>query len=377
MYENCGGCVYRQLDLSVYQKQKEQKVRALLEENLGHLENIWETPVFLPDGTRRRAAFAFKMKGKELLFGFNESKSAEIDDIKHCDMLVGDINAVLENVRALIKKLCAVEIISSKKGKKTTLQRITSGDLQISKVQNGLDIVLEADVDLSLDHRFEIADFMNENEKVIRFSFRKKHAWEAEPVVQKTRPFITIGKTNVFVSAGDFLQPSKEGEETLIGLVKKYVGETGGKTADLFCGVGTFSYALAELEKTSVLAVDTNKSLLENFQKSVDAQMIPNIKTMQKDLFLYPLSKEELEDFEVVVMDPPRAGAKQQAQELCKIENTKRPRKIVMVSCNPITFARDAKILIEGGYILKKITLTDQFVYSDHSELVALFTNEK
>ena len=377
MYENCGGCVYRQLDLNVYRKQKEQKVRALLEENLGDLADIWEMPIFLPDGTRRRAAFAFKLKGEKLLFGFNESKSAEIEDIRHCDMLTSDINDILENVRALIKKLCAVEVRGSKKGKKAKPQRITSGDLQISKVQNGLDIVLEADVDLSLEHRFEIADFMNENEKVIRFSFRKKHAWEAEPVVQKTRPFITIGKTNVFVSAGDFLQPSKEGEEALVGLVKKYVGQTGGKTADLFCGAGTFSYALAELEKTNVFAVDSNKSLLQNFQKSVDKQMIPNIQIMQKDLFLYPLSNEELEDFEVVVMDPPRAGAKQQAQELCKIENTKRPKKIVFVSCNPATFARDAKILIEGGYILKKITMTDQFVYSDHSELVALFTNEK
>ena len=377
LHKNCGGCIYRSLTLEAYRTQKAENVRLLLEKNLGDLTNIWEPPVFLPDGTRRRAAFAFQKKNKEFLFGFNENKSSEITDIKHCDMLTAGINAALNPIRLLLIKLCNIEIHDGKKGKKAQKKQITNGDLQILEAENGLDVVLETDLDLSLNHRFEIADFMNANEGFIRFSFRKKHSWEAEPVVQKTKPFIKIGNTNVFVSAGDFLQPSKEGQNALIALVLKYVGHSVGKMADLFCGIGTFSYALSELKNANILSVDSSKSLLQNFQKSSDVHMISNIKIMQKDLFLYPLSKEELCDINVIVLDPPRAGAKAQVQEFCKIKENKRLQKIVYVSCNPLTFARDARVLKEGGYVLQKITLTDQFVYSDHSELVALFTNEK
>ena len=377
LYKNCGGCVYRECGLEAYRTQKEKNVKELLEKNLGDLEGIWETPVFLPDGIRRRAAFAFEMKGNKLVFGFNENKSAEIENIAHCDMLSENINSVLGDVYELLVKLCAVEAGETKKGKIKQKKQMRCGDFQILDAENGLDAVLEADIELNLDHRFEIADFMNAHEKFIRFSFRKKHVWQAEPVVQKAKPFVKMGNTDVFVSAGDFLQPSKEGEKALIGLVQKYVGQTRGKMADLFCGIGTFSYTLAELDKTTVVSVDVSKPLLENFAKSVDAQMISNIIIMQKDLFLYPMSSNELENFDVVVIDPPRAGAKGVVQELCKIEKEARPQKIIVVSCNPLTFARDAKMLTSSGYVLKKITFVDQFVYSEHSEVVALFTNEK
>lgn len=376
LYSNCGGCVKRHLKEDVYRAQKEREVRAILEKNLGDLEGVWEKPVFVPDGRRRRVCFAFKMTQKGLVFGFNENKSHTIEDILHCEALTESINGVLEDVRHLTDRLCRIETKSPKKGKKTQKQYMSSGDLQISAICNGLDIVLEADVDLNLDHRFEIADFVNANEKIIRFSFRKKHAFEAEPIVEKAKPFVKIGGRDVFVSAGDFLQPSKEGEKALITLVQKYVGDTRGKAADLFCGVGTFSYALDELGHLSILAVDASKPLLQNFQKSVDAQMMVNIQIRCEDLFLYPLTAEELESFDIVVADPPRAGAKALAAELCKTQNNK-PQKIIFVSCNPLTFARDAKILSTGGYALKKVTMVDQFVYSDHSEIVALFTNEK
>lgn len=374
--KNCGGCVKRDLETTVYQMQKEGEVRSLLEKNLGDLRDVWEKPVFVPDGRRRRASFAFNMGQKGLVFGFNENKSHQIEDVPYCEALRENINAILDDVRLLIKKLCEVEIKEYKKAKKTQIKHIACGDLQITEAFNGLDIVLEADVDLNLDHRFEIADFMNAHEKVIRFSFRKKHAFEAEPVIEKAKPFIKISGRDVFIAAGDFLQPSEEGEKALIFLVQKYAGQTKGKAVDLFCGVGTFSYGLSALGGLNILAVDASKPLLQNFQKSVDAQMITNIKTKQQDLFLYPLTKDELENFDLVVADPPRAGAKALVRELCLTQSQK-PEKIIFVSCNPLTFARDAKILNEGGYDLKKITMVDQFVYSDHSELVGLFTNEK
>lgn len=375
LYKNCGGCVNRQSDEKAYQQKKETEVRVLLEQNLGSLDGIWAKPIFLPDGTRRRAAFAFQVvKGKPIL-GFNENKSHVLEDIQTCAMLTPKINEALADLRELLIKLCSIKTNSLKK-KKTVLQ-LSKGDLLVLEAENGLDVVLEADIDLGLQHRFEIADFMTSHDLFVRFSFRKKHNMNAEPIVEKAKPFIKVENTKVLIASGDFLQASKEGQDALIELVKKYVGDTSGKAADLFCGIGTFSYALADMKKMSVVAVDVSKSLLENFEHSIRAQMIQNIQIKEQNLFLYPMTADELKGFNVIVFDPPRAGAKEQVEEFCKIDVYARPEKIIAVSCNPITFARDAKILINGGYCLKNITMVDQFVYSNHSELVGLFTNEK
>lgn len=376
-YQNCGGCVFRELDLKTYQGKKENQVRALLEEKLGTLENIWQTPLFMKDGSRRRAAFAFEFKKNRLVFGFNENKSNQIVDVEQCQMMSKKINEELLALRGLVEALCKIVSQKKIKGKKFEKVQILNGDLQVLEAENGLDVVLETEKELSLEHRMEICDFMNSHDSFVRFSWRKKHAYEAEPILEKTKPFIKIGEIDVFVAPGDFLQASKEGEQALVKLVLEAIGQTRGKMADLFCGIGTFSYALSALKGSTVLAVDVSKSLLKGFQNSIDRQMIQNIKIKEKNLFLYPLTAEELEGFDVIVFDPPRAGAKAQVKELCLMAVDKRVQKIVGVSCNPETFARDAKMLVDAGYKLKKITMVDQFVYSDHSEIVALFTNEK
>ena len=147
--------------------------------------------------------------------------------------------------------------------------------------------------------------------------------------------------------------------------------------ADLFCGVGTFSYILAGNIKNKITAVDSSVELLRGFRESVNANQIPNIEINLKNLFKYPLDAKELKDYVAVLLDPPRAGAAAQVKQLAELEENIRPQKIIMVSCNPNTFVNDAKCLIDGGYILKEVTMVDQFVYSNHSELVALFTKKQ
>ena len=377
IHQKCGGCVWRESDLKTYQKEKEKSVRDLLEANLGDLSGIWEKPIFLEDNSRRRAAFAFEFKKQKLMFGFNENKSDKIADISKCLMLTPKINEALAVLRDFLTQLCEVRVLKKQKGKKFLSTQIQNGDLLVLEAENGLDVVLETNEDLTLEHRMLIFDFMNQNEVIIRFSWRKKHAQEAEPIIEKTKPFIKIGDVQVFVAPGDFLQPSKQGEKALVETVMKYVGQTRGKMVDLFCGIGTFSYALSGLEKTNVLAVDVSETLLKGFEASLHKQMIQNVKILQKNLFLYPLTPQELKGSDVIVFDPPRAGAKEQVREFCKFEEDERPQKIIAVSCNPQTFARDAQMLVGGGYKLEKLTMADQFVYSNHSELVALFTNGK
>jgi len=377
LFHNCGGCSFRELDIKTYRVQKEKQVKTFLEEKLGDLSTVWQSPVFLDDGTRRRAAFVFEYKKQKLFFGFNENKSHQIVDVSKCLMVTEKINNSLEDLKGLISSLCAIVVQKKIKGKRFETEQILSGDLEVLEAENGLDVVLETQVPLGLEHRMEICDFMNEHEAFIRFSWRKKHAFEAEPILEKTKPFIKIGGVDVFVAPGDFLQASKEGERALVKLVVDGVSKVRGNVADLFCGIGTFSYALSELKGNKVLAVDVSKSLLKNFQNTIDKQMIQNIQIQEKNLFLYPLTAEELTGLDVIVFDPPRAGAKAQVKEICRIEKDKRPEIIVAVSCNPETFAFDAQKLLEGGYVIEKMTMVDQFVYSNHSEIVCVFTNEK
>ncbi len=373
-HQNCGGCVYRNLSLEDYRLQKEQSVRIMLEEKLGDLSQAWQSPVFLKDGLRRRCAFAFEMKNGRLFFGFNENKSHTIENIENCMMLETNINAHLSDFKDLIKELCTVSFLKKSKGKKITYEKISKGDFLVLKAENGLDLVLETENELTLDHRMIISDFMQNNADMIRFSYRTGHEKQAETVLEKTKPYVLMGDYRVDVAAGDFLQPSKEGENALSDLVVAYVGDRAQTIADLFCGIGTFSYRLASKKGVKLSSFDISKPLLEEFRRFLNAQMISNVNVEEKNLFSYPLVSKELEKFEAIVIDPPRAGAKAQIKEICALS---KPVRLVYVSCSPKSFVFDALILKQSGFKAKKITLVDQFVYSAHSELVSLWTNEK
>ena len=246
--------------------------------------------------------------------------------------------------------------------------------------------MLEFDRPLNLELREIIFERVSAAADVVRVSHRFAPDRPAETILEKGRPYIEAGGVGVFIPAGTFLQPSKEGQAALTALVLKYLGKTSGKIADLFCGVGTFSYPLAQKPGNRVLAVDASKELLEGFKNSVNRQMIANIEIVCRNLFKYPLEGAELEELAAVVFDPPRAGAKEQAARLAALPAGKRPRKlmetaakpskVIAVSCNPETFARDAEILQNGGYRLCEVTPVDQFVYTSHCELVALFVDE-
>lgn len=371
--ENCGGCCFRNLSKQNYQELKINKFKSILNAELHLEDDVFENPVFIDDGTRRRASFAFEYKKTGMVFGFNESKSNNIADCLYCPMLTPKINDNIEKIRGFLLKLCQIKTVKKIKGKKFSESFICKGDLLVLDAYNGIDIVLETKSDLELAHKMEIFDFVNSNPDIIRVSYRKDSFSEAEPVVEKLKPIIKIGGYDVFVAPGMFLQASYQGEKALVDTVSGYVADINGKIADLFCGIGTFSYQLANCGN-KIVAVDVNKGLLDGFQVSVNKQMLHNIEIMERNLFKYPLEPSDLADFDAVVFDPPRAGAMAQVKELARAFGNGKIKKIIAVSCNPHSFVNDAKVLIEAGYKLKSITMVDQFVYSNHSELVALFT---
>jgi 23S rRNA (uracil1939-C5)-methyltransferase len=186
-----------------------------------------------------------------------------------------------------------------------------------------------------------------------------------ELVAQRTVPTVRIGRATVALPPGAFLQATALGEETLARLVLRHVG--GAKAvADLFAGVGPFALRLAE--RARVLAADSDAGAIDALRRAAAATSgLKPVTAEVRDLFRRPFVAKELAGLDAVVFDPPRQGAEAQAHELAK----SRVPVIVAVSCNPVTFARDAKILVNGGYRLDEVTPVDQFRYSAHVEMAA------
>lgn len=369
----CGGCPLRHLGEAEYRQHKLAyfaKICAAV-----HQEDFMVTePIFIADGTRRRAELTFCRQKGNLLLGFNEKKSHEIIDLENCPLLTAKINKIIAPLRTFLDEFSRIQTTEKIKNKKFKTLSITSGDIWLTEAADGLDILLELPEKIALEHRMMICDFANCNPSVARISTRFNQL-PPETVIEKSRPYIEISGRRVFIAPGTFLQASTAGEQALIDCVLRYIGPTTGHIADLFCGIGTFSYPLANNLNNKITAVDSSAELLAGFQKSINSNMIPNIKILQKNLFKYPLDALELKDFDIVIFDPPRAGAAAQTAQLAALAPDNRPQKIIAVSCNPHTFVNDANLLITAGYILKDLTFVDQFIYSPHSELVALFEN--
>ncbi|NKD91286.1 class I SAM-dependent RNA methyltransferase [Haematospirillum jordaniae] len=189
-----------------------------------------------------------------------------------------------------------------------------------------------------------------------------------EPVAVQREPIVYMGEHPVRLPPGAFLQPSREGQEVLIDLVLKELKALSGPLLDLFCGLGTFSLPLAASLCRPVTAIDSD-------QKSVEYLAATGmVKALVRDLFRNPLLPSELENYEAIVLDPPRAGGAAQVLQIAQCAPKKGPKKIVMVSCNPFTCARDARTLTDAGFVIEKITPVNQFHRSMHVELVAVFS---
>ena len=373
-YQNiCGGCPLRSLAPEEYRQHKITRFNQLIA-TLSPTTNIG-TPVFIADGCRRRAELTFQFKKGRLQLGFNAKQSHEIVDIVTCSALTAEINRVLPLVRQFLQSFCRIQSTEKIKNKLQT-KSITHGEIWLTQAANGIDILLESEEKLSLAHRMEISAFAADEPAIIRFSFGAKNTLP-ETILEKNKPYIDISGRRVFIPAGTFLQASQEGQNALISAVIKYVGECSGKIADLFCGVGTFSYPLSLNINNKITAVDSSAELLNSFRQTVNYLTIPNIKIVQKNLFKYPLDSVELQEFDIIIFDPPRAGASAQVAQIAAMKEADKPQKVVAVSCNPHTFINDAATLLHSGYQLEETTMVDQFVYAEHFELVALFVKHK
>lgn len=315
-FGKCGGCVWQDLTKQEYVAKKESFIRHAFQD-VGLAVEL-EPIVLVPTGTRRRACFAFS--GTH--FGFNETKSHRIVDITACPLLTEKINNALSILQ------------------QTVAQLKSAGDCFVLDTPLGLDIHIKDKKGQPNLAQLEILSALNQQQSIARVVYNNTPIFEKAPLPD---------------TADSFLQPSLEGEQALSRLIMEGIGNA--KTAvDLFCGKGTFTLPLLE-KGLHVVGYDNSDAVLGLGGNGV-----------QRDLFRNPLIADEVKNIDLALLDPPRAGALAQVQQLAQSDIP----TIIMVSCNPKTAAHDIKILTKASWKIQKITPVDQFTYSNHIELVCI-----
>ncbi len=347
-YGQCGGCSLQHVARGFYRDWKRRRVAdALAREGLADAE-VAET-IETAAASRRRAVFAAKKARNNVTLGFNARRSSEIAEIGGCLILHPDLAARLSALRAMAAKIDAPEF-----------------DLSATLCDNGLDLAVSGK-GAKEPRGAALVALLDEAQRagVVRLSRN------GEVLAVFAPPVIHFGGVAVTPPPGGFLQASRQGEAALTALVAGAVSGAK-KIADLFSGCGTFALPLAR--EATVYAVDTDRAAIDALASAAAGAQraglkINPVKSEVRDLFERPLTAKELKGFDAIVFDPPRAGAAAQAAEIA----ASGVKTVVGVSCNPATFARDAAILTEGGYMLSRATPVDQFVYSPHVELVGVF----
>lgn len=344
----CGGCSLQHLDLDAYRSWKRGLVAVALARQ-GFADAPLNPLVSIPPGTRRRASFAFARVGAGVMLGFNARATHKVVDVEECLLVDPRLAALLPPLRTILAEVVAPG---------------RSGDVALTLTDNGLDLLIEVEASLDLFDREKLATFAEAHD-LARLSWRRPGAGGIEPLATRRPAMVEMGGVPVELPPGAFLQPSTEGERMIAALVTAAAGDAR-HVVDLFSGCGTLTFPLAR--KAKVHAVEGDAAALAALKAAADGAHLA-ITTEARDLARRPLLPEEFKPYSVAVFDPPRSGAPEQAENLAKGG----PPLLVAVSCNPVSFAHDARLLAEGGYDLKAVTPIDQFPWSAHLELVAVF----
>lgn len=340
----CGGCQLQHLDDAAYAQFVIDRIAGALSAH--DLEADIRPPMLSPPRTRRRATLHAEAKGGRVSIGFTEQSSHTLVDVLECHILAPELFAVVAPLRKLLTRL--------------GIKR--RADIHMTLCDQGIDLLVGGRAD-GLAAAEAIIAFCQAN-GIARFAIDDglgpETRWEPEPVT------VTLGGVPVPFPHGGFLQATADGEAALVAAVREAVGSAR-LTADLFAGLGTFALSLdgkiyaAEAARDAIMAL---KSTAGRTGRQVFAD--------HRDLYRRPLTAEELGRFDAIVLDPPRAGARDQAAALA----VARTPIIAYVSCNPSSFARDARAMCDGGYRIDWIQPVGQFRWSTHVEMAARFSRQ-
>jgi 23S rRNA (uracil1939-C5)-methyltransferase len=338
-FPECGGCQLQQADDEAYRGYLVSRVETALAQH--GLETQVRSPHLSPPNSRRRATLRSVRAGQGAVLGFNAEKSHRIVDMHECHILRPELFALVAPLRALLGGLLAP------KG---------GAEVQLTLVDQGVDMLLrgvEADGLTAIERLASFASSHGLARLSLDRGLGPETSYEPEPAT------VTLCGTAVPFPVGGFLQATADGEAALVECVRETVG---GATAiaDLFAGIGTFA-----LGTHAAYAAEASRDAAAALKRAAPAMSVEH-----RDLYRRPLDAQELDRFAAVILDPPRAGAAEQVRALA----ASKLARLAYVSCNPATFARDARTLVDGGYALEWIRPVGQFRWSTHVELAACFT---
>lgn len=348
----CGGCQLQHMKPTAYENFKVQLVKEAFQKQ--GLEKINLPPlVSVPSHTRRRINVRVYRHGTDVRVGFHRRRSHDVVDVETCLLLDPQLDALLLPLKTLGERI------------------LTSGQTLhafLTVVDEGLDVMVVMDT-LTGSQKQQIATWA-ETYPIVRLCI--KHGKTEDLLLQVETPHVSFSGIKATFPQQGFLQPSVAGEQAMVNWIIDLLPRKHKAICDLFCGLGTFTLPLSQ--HGTVTGFEGSVQAVQFLTMSIQSQNLSHpVVAHHRDLFLYPLSFQELNAFDVVVLDPPRAGAYQQVRRLCKSDVP----TIFMVSCNAHTFARDAAILKTAGYTLKEIQLVDQFTWSPHVEIVSLFEKKR
>ena len=344
-YGQCGGCQLQHVD--------EETLARFVFERVAHaargqgLDPARITLAHLsPPASRRRATLHAATSGGWVLLGYREARSHRMVDLAQCPVLAPELVALIAPLRKLLARMGG---------------RIAA-DIDLALTDHGVDLGLKGVKVEGVGPTEAMLDFARGQglaRLVLDQGYGPEALWEPEPVT------VTLSGVAVPFPPGSFLQATADGEAALAAAAREWLADSA-TVADLFSGLGTFAFALAGPAK--VLAAEAARDA-HLACKSAAARTQRPVHALHRDLFRNPLQVEELNRFAAVLLDPPRAGAREQAALLA---DSIVPR-VVYVSCNPSSWARDAAMLVAGGYRLEEVRPVGQFRWSTHVELASLF----
>lgn len=343
-YKACGGCQLQHAsDDFVAQWKTDTVSQALSARGITCTMRPVRTS---PPQSRRRATLAVRRTKKGALVGFHGRASDTITEIPDCQLLLRELKAVFP----VCEQLAALGA-----SRKAALAVTVTASLA------GLDLSVSGGKPLD-------GPLVSALAQLVERAGLARLAWDGEVIAMRQAPEQSFGQARVTPPSGAFLQATQDGEDALLSAVREAVGSAR-RIVDLFAGCGTFSLPLAE--QAEVHAVEGENDMTDALDRGWRfSQGLKRVTSEARDLYRRPLLPDELKKFDAVVLDPPRAGADAQVTELA----TAQVPMIAYVSCNPVTFARDAEILIKAGYCLNWVQVVDQFRWSAHVELAASFT---
>jgi len=345
-FGSCGGCALQHMRQKSYLEWKRDQVTVPLSQRGLKARVSAAEPV--PLGSRRRAVFAARRVGHGSVFGYHGRQSHHIFKIEECPILRPEISEKLKGLAELADRLTP---------RKNEIR------IGVTVTDTGLDVAFEGPKQRP-PALVPVAVPLIEKLGIARLSIA------GDTVMQLAEPVVRIDDTEVEVPPLGFLQASAHAEAVMGRHVMTGI-DSARTVADLYSGIGTFALRLAR--QARVLAVEGDGPALSALELAARrGSGLKQIDTLKRDLARMPMSAHELKDFDAVVFDPPRAGADAQAQEIARSG----VEKVVAVSCNPGTLARDLKSLVDGGYRIDRVIPVDQFLFSPHIEAVALLSRD-